>query len=64
MMPYIIGRDPSTSEIIVGDVGDNTFFLRGGVDELERIRDLVSAANCWKHDQAQRNQNDRSGKTD
>lgn len=47
MMPYIIGRDPETNEILVGNRRDSDTFLRGSADSEAQIRDLVEAANRW-----------------
>jgi len=45
MMPFVVGEDPETKEIIVGDTRRNVFFLRGPRSELNAIRDFVQAAN-------------------
>ncbi len=52
MMPYIVGRDPNTNEIIVGDHRRNVFFLRGSSDEEQAIRNLAQAANGRIHEVA------------
>ena len=45
MMPYMVGRDPETNEIMVGDRRTHVFFLRGPANEERATRDLVQAAN-------------------
>jgi len=50
MMPYIVGQDPETNEILVGDRRNNTLFLRGPSSAETQIRDLVQAANQWCHE--------------
>jgi hypothetical protein len=47
VMPYIVGQDPETDEIIVGDSRTHTFFLRGPSSAERTIRDLVQAANMY-----------------
>ena len=49
MMPYIVGRDPETNEVMVGDRRTHGFFLRGPAMEETAIRNLVQAANEWVH---------------
>jgi len=49
MMHYMVGIDPDTNEIIVGDRRDNIIFLRGSADSAEMITRLVSAANFYNH---------------
>ena len=49
MMPYMIGQDPETNEIIVCDARTQVFFLRGPATETSAIRDLVQAANEHVH---------------
>ena len=50
MMPYIVGQDPETNEILIGDRRNNMLFLRGPVLAETQIRDLVQAANQWCHE--------------
>lgn len=49
MMPYLVGLDPDTNEIIVGDRRTNEFFLRGARSSEREIRDLIQAANQRIH---------------
>lgn len=49
MMPYIVGKDPETGELLVGDRREQTFFLRGSATEERAIRDLVQLANEKHH---------------
>jgi len=49
MMPYIVGRDPETNEVIVGDSRSHVFFLRGPSSEEDSVIALVEAANMWAH---------------
>ena len=42
---YIVGLDPNTEEIIVGDVLNLCFFLRGSVIGRKEIKELVRLAN-------------------
>jgi len=49
MMPYIVGKDPETGEVIIGDIRGHEFFLRGSSMAEEKIRQLVYAANMWNH---------------
>jgi hypothetical protein len=44
-MPYIVGRDPETHELMIGDSRTHGFFLRGPASEEQAIRNLVQAAN-------------------
>ena len=53
MMPYVIGQDPETGEILVGDTRQHEMFLRGPASAETQIRDLVQAANQWCHTQMQ-----------
>ena len=49
MMPYIIGKDKVTGEILAGNSTSDQFFLRGPQSEEKTIRDLVQLANLHAH---------------
>ena len=50
MMPYIVGKDAETGELLVGDKRSSSFFLRGQPECENEIRNLVQAANQWLHE--------------
>jgi len=51
MMPFVVGEDTETQEIIVGDTRRNVFFLRGPMSEQNAIHEFVQAANERIHNE-------------
>lgn len=49
MMPWLIGKDPETNELLVVDNRSDSIFLRGSQDSYDLIVELVNYANRKYH---------------